>query len=89
VLPAYDVTTFLQLPGDLDGVLHFSSPAHCLRWPTQTLEVGRLYTQKLGLAKNKRARFLLALTSECTAASGSAPSRRKTGDTSLLWDRGT
>jgi dTDP-glucose 4,6-dehydratase len=68
VLHEYDVTNFLHVPGEVDGVLHFASPASpadYLRWPIQTLKVGSLGTHKaLGLAKDKQARFLLASTSE-------------------------
>ncbi len=68
VLHEYDVTNFLHVPGDVDAVLHFASPASprdYLRWPIQTLKVGSLGTHKaLGLAKDKQARFLLASTSE-------------------------
>lgn len=64
----YDVTGFIYVEGDLDGVLHFASPASpidYLKLPIQTLKVGSLGTHKaLGLAKAKRARFLLASTSE-------------------------
>jgi dTDP-glucose 4,6-dehydratase len=64
----YDVTDFIYVKGDLDGVLHFASPASpidYLNLPIQTLKVGSLGTHKaLGLAKDKGARFLLASTSE-------------------------
>ncbi|MEX1183136.1 MAG: UDP-glucuronic acid decarboxylase family protein [Gemmatimonadota bacterium] len=64
----HDVTNFIFVPGPLDGVLHFASPASpvdYLELPIQTLKVGSLGTHKtLGLAKEKRARFLLASTSE-------------------------
>jgi dTDP-glucose 4,6-dehydratase len=64
----HDVTDFIYLAGDLDGVLHFASPASpvdYLQLPIQTLKVGSLGTHKaLGLAKDKNARFLLASTSE-------------------------
>jgi dTDP-glucose 4,6-dehydratase len=64
----HDVTNFIELPGPLDGVLHFASPASpidYLEYPIQTLKVGSLGTHKaLGLAKAKGARFLLASTSE-------------------------
>lgn len=64
----YDVTEFIYVAGDLDGVLHFASPASpidYLQLPIQTLKVGSLGTHKaLGLAKEKGARFLLASTSE-------------------------
>ena len=64
----YDVTRFIYVEGPLDYVLHFASPASpidYLRLPIQTLKVGALGTHKaLGLAKAKKARFLLASTSE-------------------------
>ena len=64
----YDVTDFIYVAGDLDGVFHFASPASpidYLELPIQTLKVGSLGTHKaLGLAKEKGARFLLASTSE-------------------------
>jgi dTDP-glucose 4,6-dehydratase len=63
-----DVTNFLHVPGRLDYLLHFASPASpidYLELPIQTLKVGALGTHKaLGLAKAKGARFLLASTSE-------------------------
>jgi len=63
-----DVTEYLYLDGPVDYILHFASPASpvdYLRLPIQTLKVGSLGTHKaLGLAKAKRARFLLASTSE-------------------------
>ena len=64
----HDVTTFIEVDGPLDGVMHFASPASpvdYLELPIQTLKVGSLGTHKaLGLALAKRARFLLASTSE-------------------------
>lgn len=63
-----DVTEFIHITGNVDYVLHFASPASpidYLKLPIQTLKVGSLGTHKaLGLAKEKRARFLLASTSE-------------------------
>ena len=63
-----DVTEFIFLDVPVDFVWHFASPASpvdYLELPIQTLKVGSLGTHKaLGLAKNKRARFLLASTSE-------------------------
>ena len=65
----YDVTNYLHVNGDLDAILHFASPASPAdfeRLPIEILKVGSLGTHKaLGLAKAKRARFLLASTSEC------------------------
>ncbi|HRU06641.1 MAG TPA: SDR family oxidoreductase, partial [Candidatus Brocadiia bacterium] len=64
----YDVTDYLFIDGPLDNILHFASPASpadYLRLPIQTLKVGSLGTHKaLGLARAKKARFLLASTSE-------------------------
>jgi dTDP-glucose 4,6-dehydratase len=64
----HNVTDFIYVPGQLDGVLHFASPASpvdYLELPIQTLKVGSLGTHKtLGLAKAKGARYLLASTSE-------------------------
>ena len=64
----HDVTTFVEVQGPLDGVLHFASPASpvdYLEYPIQTLKVGSLGTHNvLGLAKARRARLLLASTSE-------------------------
>ncbi len=64
----HDVTNFIHVPGELDYILHFASPASpidYLKLPIQTLKVGSLGTHKaLGLAKSKGARFLLASTSE-------------------------
>jgi dTDP-glucose 4,6-dehydratase len=64
----HDVTEYMYVDGDLDAILHFASPASpvdYLRYPIQTLKVGSLGTHKaLGLAKAKKARFLLASTSE-------------------------
>jgi len=63
-----DGTEYLYVEGTLDNVLHFASPASpadYLRYPIQTLKVGAIGTHKaLGLAKAKRATFLLASTSE-------------------------
>jgi dTDP-glucose 4,6-dehydratase len=63
-----DVSEFVWVPGDVDGVLHFASPASpkdYLDMPIQTLKVGSLGTHNtLGLAKAKGARFFLASTSE-------------------------
>ena len=63
-----DVTEYLHLAGDVDVVVHFASPASpidYLRIPIPTLKVGSLGTHKaLGLSLAKKARFLLASTSE-------------------------
>lgn len=64
----HDVTEYIYIDGPVDYVLHFASPASpidYLKLPIQTLKVGSLGTHKaLGLAKAKRATFLLASTSE-------------------------
>lgn len=64
----HDVTNFIHVPGKIDYILHFASPASpidYLKLPIQTLKVGSLGTHKaLGLAKEKNAIFLLASTSE-------------------------
>jgi len=64
----HDVTNYIYVPGEVDYILHFASPASpidYLQLPIQTLKVGSLGTHKaLGLAKAKKARFLLASTSE-------------------------
>lgn len=64
----HDVTNFIHVPEKVDYVLHFaspSSPIDYLKLPIQTLKVGSLGTHKaLGLAKEKKAVFLLASTSE-------------------------
>jgi dTDP-glucose 4,6-dehydratase len=63
-----DLTEFVHVPGPVELVLHFASPASpsdYLRLPIQTLKVGAIGTwHALGLAKEKEARFLLASTSE-------------------------
>lgn len=64
----HDVTTFVHVPGELDYILHFASPASpidYLKIPIQTLKVGSLGTHNLlGLARVKGARFMIASTSE-------------------------
>jgi dTDP-glucose 4,6-dehydratase len=63
-----DVSKFVHVPGQLDYILHFASPASpidYLKMPIQTLKVGSLGTHNLlGLAKSKKARILIASTSE-------------------------
>lgn len=63
-----DVTNYIFVEGKVEAILHFASPASpvdYLNYPIQTLKVGSLGTHKaLGLAKEKKARFLLASTSE-------------------------
>jgi len=64
-----DVTNYIDVPGPVDYVLHFASPASpvdYLKLPIQTLKVGALGTHNaLGLALAKNAKFFLASTSEC------------------------
>jgi dTDP-glucose 4,6-dehydratase len=68
VLVKHNVTNYIPLEGPLDFIFHFASPASpidYLKLPIQTLKVGSLGTHNaLGLAKAKKARFLLASTSE-------------------------
>ena len=63
-----DAIDYLHVPGDVTAVVHLASPASpidYLRIPIETLKVGSIGTlHALGLAKEKRARFLLASTSE-------------------------
>jgi dTDP-glucose 4,6-dehydratase len=65
----HDVTKFINIPGPVDYVLHFASPASpvdYLKLPIQTLKVGSLGTHNtLGLALAKKAKYFLASTSEC------------------------
>ncbi|MEO8404643.1 MAG: UDP-glucuronic acid decarboxylase family protein [Chitinophagaceae bacterium] len=64
----HDVTRFIHVSGDLDYIMHFASPASpidYLKIPIQTLKVGAMGTHNcLGLAKTKKARMLVASTSE-------------------------
>lgn len=64
----HDVSKFVHVPGPLESILHFASPASpidYLKMPIQTLKVGSLGTHNLlGLAKSKKARILVASTSE-------------------------
>ena len=64
----HDVSNYVHVAGKLDYILHFASPASpidYLKIPIQTLKVGSLGTHNLlGLAKEKKARFLIASTSE-------------------------
>ena len=64
----HDITAFVHVPGELDYILHFASPASpidYLKIPIQTLKVGSLGTHNLlGLARIKGARILIASTSE-------------------------
>jgi dTDP-glucose 4,6-dehydratase len=73
----HDVSNYVWVPGRVDAVLHFASPASpkdYLEMPIQTLKVGSLGTHNcLGLAKDKGARFLLASTSEVYGDPGVHP----------------
>lgn len=64
-----DVTKYLNVPGPVDVIFHFASPASPIDYleiPIQTLKVGSLGTHNtLGLARAKKSRFLIASTSEC------------------------
>ena len=64
----HDVSKFVHVPGELDYILHFASPASpidYLKIPIQTLKVGSLGTHNLlGLARAKKARMIIASTSE-------------------------
>lgn len=64
----HDITNFIHVPGKLDYILHFASPASpidYLKIPIQTLKVGSLGVHNcLGLARAKKARLLIASTSE-------------------------
>jgi dTDP-glucose 4,6-dehydratase len=64
----HDVSKYVYIPGDLDYILHFASPASpidYLKMPIQTMKVGSLGTHNLlGLAKAKKSRILIASTSE-------------------------
>ncbi len=64
----HDITKFVHIKGDVDYILHFASPASpidYLKMPIQTLKVGSLGTHNmLGVAKHKKARILVASTSE-------------------------
>jgi dTDP-glucose 4,6-dehydratase len=64
-----DVSLYIDVPGPVDAVLHFASPASppdYLKMPIQTMKVGALGTHNtLGLTLAKKAKFLLASTSEC------------------------
>jgi dTDP-glucose 4,6-dehydratase len=64
----HDVTKYVHIPGELDYIMHFASPASpidYLKIPIQTLKVGAMGTHNLlGLARVKKARFIIASTSE-------------------------
>jgi len=64
----HDVTKYVHVPGELDYIMHFASPASpidYLKIPIQTLKVGAMGTHNLlGLARAKKSRFIIASTSE-------------------------
>ncbi len=64
----HDITNYIHIPGHIDYILHFASPASptdYLRYPIQTLKVGALGTYNLlGLSRVKKSRILVASTSE-------------------------
>jgi len=64
----HDVTKYIDIKGDIDYVLHFASPASpvdYLKYPIKTLKVGSLGTHNaLGVAKEHKAKFMIASTSE-------------------------
>ena len=64
----HDVTKYVYVPGELDYIMHFASPASpidYLKIPIQTLKVGAMGTHNLlGLARGKKSRFIIASTSE-------------------------
>ena len=75
-----DVTDYVHVPGPVDLVLHFASPASpldYLKMPIETLKVGSLGTlHTLGLAHEKGARYVLASTSEVYGDPLAAPAER-------------
>ena len=75
-----DITDFVHVPGPVDLVLHFASPASpidYLKMPIETLKVGSVGTlHTLGLAHEKGARYVLASTSEVEASRNRAPFSR-------------
>ena len=77
----HDVTEYIYLDGAVDAILHFASPASpidYLQIPIQTLKVGALGTHKaLGLARAKKARFLLASTSRGLRRPARPPAARE------------
>ena len=78
-LVTHDISTSIEVPGPVDVVLHFASPASppdYLRHPIQTLKVGALGTHNaLGIAKKKKSIFLLASTSEVYGDRSVSPQR--------------
>lgn len=88
----HDVSKFIHVPGNLDYILHFASPASpidYLKIPIQTLKVGALGTHNcLGLAKAKGARMLVASTSEVYGDPLVHPQMKNIGVMSILLDQG-
>ena len=82
----HDITEYIEIAGDVDFVYHLASPASpidYLQLPLHTLKVGSYGTHHmLGLAKVKRARFLLASTSEVYGDPEVHPQTETTGATS-------
>lgn len=80
----YDVTNYLHVPGAVDYVIHFASPASpvdYLTWPIQTLKVGSLGTHKaLGLARAKVLAYCSPQPARSMAILWSIHSRRPTGE---------
>ncbi|MEZ5266674.1 MAG: GDP-mannose 4,6-dehydratase [Acidimicrobiales bacterium] len=85
----YDVTRYVHVAGPVDAIMHFASPASpkdYLDMPIQTLKVGSLGTHHcLGLAREKKAKFFLASTSEVYGDLQVHPSPSQTGATSTRW----
>ncbi len=86
----HDVTSYIYLPGRIDYILHFASPASpidYLKYPIQTLKVGSLGTHKaLGLAKEKKARVPYCVNFRSIRRSGySSPDRRLLGKCKSNW----
>ena len=81
----HDVSNYLWVPGSVDVVMHFASPASpidYLEMPIQTLKVGSLGTHNsLGLAKAKGARFFTPRRPRSTATRSYTPRPRSTGAT--------
>jgi len=88
----HDVTEYIYIAGEVNFVWHFASPASPLDYlqlPIQTLKVGALGTHKaLGLAMGKKAKFLLASTSEVYGDPLVHPQKEDYWAMSIRWDRG-
>jgi dTDP-glucose 4,6-dehydratase len=83
----HDVTKFVHVPGPLDYILHFASPASpidYLKMPIQTLKVGALGTHNLlGLANEKRPVFWWPPPLKCTVIRSSTPKKKTIGVMSI------